>query len=1186
MVYDSPAAGRILACRKHSPWTMERDRKKSKARLGSPECQDVVSEGIEEEEEEPDDHEMTEQEAHVLACLGQLSVAGLLGGHGDVPGGSLPRSDSAPEGQRRKVRGSRALSASYQNRLRSCVLSDKGSPVRHSSRSYGGDCDQENVPPVTFSASEHSKCWLARRHSPPNDAPAAADQHHRVSTTSFALQARNHTQVPNADQSLAIAAAAAGCTRLKQEHQQDFDDSPAPKSRSHRRSQSGAGADAHGAHGLTDSAETLHGHASCADGVRHGVASSVATERRHVPNATTVVGCSSLPLFSSTQVASQVPIRDVIGRATQGSDSCGRCPSTAFSDGRISASALGSSAGSCAPVAKYGIAAFGVAASVKSCFAGPISASAVRHEPGAADKGSAQLSCFATKPTVTLTSPSASGEAVGADCQAEADAAKLHSGSSSPLRASLSPLVGGLGRCANMGLAGGSVKALADSAEEIELRRLAQQRPHPPILQPERSQQLVEPQPSAEAPLCSFFSGPAAPANPSLASASAQPTTFTLAPFDLAALARSNLCGTSFMPEPNTVTAGPTAAAVPNTFTGSVGGPSFAAPKPAYDESNGAPGAVVAAGRKQQQQRRDSFQDLQDMSEPRSRDRRTEGAAGDMEQDAGCVGLRTPGLTLVGSPSYGQQGLGRSFRSHHDGAFGSSASGYNDDECEDGTPWLRTSQQVPDPDDPSSADKYSQVLLMRLQAAAEHEELYSAAAAAAGCPSGPCGLYHLQGHGSGGLRYDGYAPRPFGSNSSSMEPSPMPRLSSRLRRLRASPYGGGSGGNGTGGSLFSPPPSQLGTRSRSAGVTPGGTSRRLRRRSDLASGRSYGDVDDDVEEDCGDDHRMFDAGHQHTAHQASGRNATGETQPCGVPPSSRACASDPHGQPLSAPLSWLAGICADADGKPSHEEVPRQRGASAGGAPPVRPSLPSQEGCGAGADRRCQESGQRYQQHRSRSHPGEEFLNGLMDYDDDGAEFSTPPHTPLRGIGNTHDHDAAAATHPLPDTADTSIAGTGPAPVRAPGNKSLFGDSTGPVGRCGGGGRLRDAAPTPHAALGGRQHSSDGCAGGAMEWLASGAPGSTQDFNKWIGWAANNNDRGCAERLWHEMCSRSVAPDINTLNALLRCLSRSVADPEEANLLVCDVCCRGGFSPNGTSQRLLEEICFRFEQLNGSLLEA
>lgn len=57
MVYESPAAGRPVVCRKHSPWTMERDRKKSKAHLSSPEpLSEEVEEEEELEEENLDDH--------------------------------------------------------------------------------------------------------------------------------------------------------------------------------------------------------------------------------------------------------------------------------------------------------------------------------------------------------------------------------------------------------------------------------------------------------------------------------------------------------------------------------------------------------------------------------------------------------------------------------------------------------------------------------------------------------------------------------------------------------------------------------------------------------------------------------------------------------------------------------------------------------------------------------------------------------------------------------------------------------------------------------------------------------------------------------------------------------------------------------------------------------------------------
>lgn len=54
MVEDSPAAVRNVRCgaRKHSPWSAMREKKRGKALLASPECQEPLSEEIEEEEDE------------------------------------------------------------------------------------------------------------------------------------------------------------------------------------------------------------------------------------------------------------------------------------------------------------------------------------------------------------------------------------------------------------------------------------------------------------------------------------------------------------------------------------------------------------------------------------------------------------------------------------------------------------------------------------------------------------------------------------------------------------------------------------------------------------------------------------------------------------------------------------------------------------------------------------------------------------------------------------------------------------------------------------------------------------------------------------------------------------------------------------------------------------------------------
>lgn len=131
---------------------------------------------------------MTEQEAQVLARLGQLNVRGLVANQGDTDSVALAQAESMPEGklccieelnvwasvmckygpcvagQRRRLRGSRSLSASYHNRLRSCVLNEKGSPLLQCARSYmhGTGGGQENAAPVLFAPvafGEYSKCW-------------------------------------------------------------------------------------------------------------------------------------------------------------------------------------------------------------------------------------------------------------------------------------------------------------------------------------------------------------------------------------------------------------------------------------------------------------------------------------------------------------------------------------------------------------------------------------------------------------------------------------------------------------------------------------------------------------------------------------------------------------------------------------------------------------------------------------------------------------------------------------------------------------------------------------------------------------------------------------------------------------------------------------------------------------------
>ncbi|PNH09795.1 hypothetical protein TSOC_003552 [Tetrabaena socialis] len=725
--------------------------------------------------------------------------------------------------------------------------------------------------------------------------------------------------------------------------------------------------------------------------------------------------------------------------------------------------------------------------------------------------------------------------------------------------------------------------SLADSAEELDLRRLSRQQPSgPTALLPEQRR------PFAPVPARAPSAAPPGPA-----------TAAPFAAFDLAALAVSSgslLSGSHGLFRSSSAAAGPTfmsavsasAGAGATSFGGMPAAPLFPdarrAAKPSGVE------APLHAG---------SWQPLQPM--------------GGQQPDANAHknhGQEAGGATFLGfNPGSGptpprqlrNSGGGVQPIDQEPGTAGAGGEEDEDDEDEEkeeDARWLRTSEQAPDPDDPASAGKYSAALLRRLQQAAEHEELHGATGGhpgglylAAG-DSGPCG------YGRNVCSTGGSEPR-LGSGCSSMEPSPMPRLSSRIRRLRASPIAGSGGGLPS-----SQTSSHLGTRSRSAGVTPGGgqASRRLRRRSHLGSDQylSYasGGCDaDGSEEDgedhggvgCGanaDDHHMNEAGHHHNHHNgqlmhASRRHSAqfqhvqrGAASPGdGLPPmaggssfslgygmstsftygtSLPGAPQNHHGlhhdgsyhhnnHPGLVPSSWLAGGSLDLPQLPRSNTLRTERGL-----PPAADGQQGRQSGGAMQDRAQPAAVGTPRRRRSAAHPINGFLNGLMDYDDEGVEYSTPPHTPLRGIGNGHD----AATPSNPQRAP---------PVLRPGRQSSDLES-------------------PWRGPGGPPDDDGG--GAVVQWLAAAdSLESTQQFNRLIGKASNDNQRGTTERLWHEMCSRGVTPDVHTLNALLRCLSRSAADPDEAQLMVRDVCGRGGFSPNGTSQRLMEEICFRFEQL-------
>ncbi|KAG2484187.1 hypothetical protein HYH03_016999 [Edaphochlamys debaryana] len=1116
MVEDSPAGPRGVAARKHSPWTADRTRKRqNKSRgLASPECHEALSEEVEEENsaEEPD-AEMNEHEAEVLSGLGQL---GLQSGVEAVA-----RSDSAPtEGQRRKLRGTRSsqLSTGFHSRMSTyCPVNDNGSPLAPSAKSFncsrlGG---QENAAPILFAAGESAsdKCWFNGRGSPeaPASTTGAPYGHPRAAPSTGAGAPLQPRQLPqaSADQSLVAAAAvAAQAARHKQATATSTCESPAPKGRSLRRSLSGTGsAEPHAAcshmqhnHHLCDSAETLRGHAPAAN--------AAATSSTAIPSAGNGLAAAAQPAPA---------------------------PSASMS--------------------AYGIAAFGVPACVHSCFEGGASAMPGSETAvGCQAEGQPSLSLGAS-----TASPSGSGRPNAAAPLPSLAAFAAGTGPVAAVAASgLAAGVQGLSRHSSHALAsvvlGGN--GLADSAEELELRRLARQPPPPsalsglpPLLA--SLQQSSVPSAAASSSAGAVNASAAwAPFFGTIASAAVPAPVLPAAsqPFDLAALARS--AGSIL----STGASAPHLAPAPPS-----GGDPSIEPTPAFR-----PGSTTSQpSHDVPPPRRSSL--LQHCTLPRrtpGRPRAQDGPDGAcMDQDLGPQGPNdTHGDADVDADVDGE--------------------GMDGDGDGDGTPWLRTSQQAPDLDDPSSAAKYSANLLRRLQAAAEHEELYGAAS---GDRQGHhSNYYHLQGAGGSGPIGYGYAirnsagPLSTGSLHSSMEPSPMPRLSSRLRRLRTSPFApggvGASGGSSRGQPSPSPrsTPSQLGTRSRSVGITPGG--RRLRRRSHLGPtdqpGSSYysrgGLGDEDLDEE-GLDLDGTGAGDVGCSPDQSMDASAGFTRP-------RAQSRDQARHRTGAGL--LASSCDIAVRTGSAPWLGSRDGAAAAGAAagldgPGRPlSMPSQR----------------------LSHPSPEFLDGLMDYSDEGVEYSTPPHTPLRGIGSAPDAEpvtrpmAAGATGMAP-TARGAGAGANPpaAPKPLVAGRRGFGAAPGGLGGLLNGQRV-SFANSEHSQLdtplvpgrSPRRHSDLGLPG-AADSLESAA-----DFNRLLNQAASDDDRGRAERLWQEMCSHGVAPDVHTLNALLRCLSRSVADPDDAQALVMECCARGGFSPNGASKRLLEEICFRFEQLHGS----
>ncbi|GIL60213.1 hypothetical protein Vafri_14823 [Volvox africanus] len=1235
MVYESPAAaGRPLVCRKHSPWTMERDRKKSKAHLGSPE---PLSEEVEEEEAEPDDHEMTEQEAEVLACLGELNVESSVPNQGDTDGAVLSRAGSVPDGQRRKLRGSRALSASYHNRLRSCMLNEKGSPLPHSARSFtnhtGGG--QENTAPILFPSvafGEHSKCWLGRRPSPNNKDSSGAHSQQHQGTTGITLNPSFPAHGPvlgtAADQSLLAAAALANSSR----HDKQLPcDSPAPKGRSHRRSLSGASIAAAG--GLNDSAEALHGPSTegCVPGQGQAVQPggwphprgvSEGSAQRHGAAFKTSGATNCDQASSNTQAC--------VNSARDGLPNC--LPDQSRPLSLASSAALNAPIASLAAVAKFGIAAFGVPSSVRSCFQDSLDAS-TEHVAGdtAAAPGPPvnvhELARCAMSCPGDMCSAAAATDMIdrrmghcasygsftaGPDAMLAPTAGHVTGPISElviePLAdRSSEPLISGHMRHGTpfAGTGSGPGKALADSAEELELRRLTHQQPHTPTARPElrqhaglhphQQQAELKQQPqslrfgisqsrptssgSANAGTSSAFGAAASEPLP------VEPSNPTFVPFDMVSLARS-AGAVCFGISDFTTTFATPGEFLPDALQAAIDRKPLSSlwPTTQASESHNLDSRLVGDGT-----------DI-NSSKPDGACRTSAWLGSYFASNTACTSPETQtgppdasaaaaaGTEAVEHVDHGGSGHGLvgDVRCDQDDSPGSG-------DGEDGESWLRTSQQAPDPDDPSSAGKYSAVLLRRLQAAAEHEELYGAAS---GDHLVACGFYHLQEGGGSGLSHGDYGLRGstgrlhLGSHgSSSMEPSPLPRLSSRLRRLRVSPCLGGGGSSGP---LTSPTPSiLLGTRSRSAGVTPGGaTCRRLRRRSDLLmpdqlgqmSARGHADVDEiedsDINAAAGVDEHMHDVSHQLLAAGGSG----GRLRLMAGRSGDRSAHALHHRggmQPLQARhLSGNGLLFSAASGLRSE---PMQR-------------MFSQNDTDSGMAARVHSAEEQLvgSQHRLHSHTGNDFLNGLMDYEDEGVEYTTPPHTPLRGIGGANDNDATTAPHaalaPRPSGASSAegcFFAIAPGRGRPGLGKGLLHQRVTFAAQRLGGTEVNPASP-PAAVCNGRGENEASCA----QLLMSNALETTQDFNRCLALAATSNDRGKAERLWQEMCSRGVTPDGGTLNLLLRCLARSAADPDEAQLVAREVCRRGGLSLNATAQHLLEEICFRFEQLNGSTLTA
>ena len=88
-----------------------------------------------------------------------------------------------------------------------------------------------------------------------------------------------------------------------------------------------------------------------------------------------------------------------------------------------------------------------------------------------------------------------------------------------------------------------------------------------------------------------------------------------------------------------------------------------------------------------------------------------------------------------------------------------------------------------------------------------------------------------------------------------------------------------------------------------------------------------------------------------------------------------------------------------------------------------------------------------------------------------------------------------------------------------------------------------------------------------------------EEFNHAFARAAIRGDRGRADSLWREMCSQGILPNLALLNSYTKALTKSLAHPDETEIVAREVCLAGDLSPNATTFTLLTEARLRYEQI-------